>query len=133
MGLGLRGLAKPSERSSKLEEPVDSTISDEEQDTGPTGPVEVITRSGSIYRVAQDGEGQWWMNADNVANPTSRRLDPDRWWRIQQPCPWPPELGERLWLVPPDALDRDDPERVPGGGKRTSPVRLVRDAERATR
>lgn len=86
----------------------------------------VITRSGSIYRVARDDEGRWWMSADNVPNPTSVRLDPDRWWTIHRPEPWPPELGERLELRPLAELDRDDRRRVPGGGKRTSPVRAVR-------
>lgn len=92
----------------------------------PSTEVEVITRSGSTYRIARESEGRWWMNADNVPNPASCRLDRDRWWCIQAPRPWPPELGERLWLMPPEELERDDPERMPGGGKHTSPVRAIR-------
>lgn len=87
---------------------------------------EVITRSGSVYRVARDIAGHWWMSADNIPNPFSVRLDPDRWWEIQPPDPWPPELGERIWLAPPEDMDRGDVRRVPGGGKRTSPVRVIR-------
>lgn len=86
----------------------------------------VITRSGSVYRVARDDKGRWWMSADNIPNPASVRLDPDRWWAIRAPEPWPPELGERLELLAPEGLGRDDPRRVPGGGKRTSPVRGIR-------
>lgn len=87
---------------------------------------QMTTRSGSIYRVARDGQGGWWMSADNVPSPTSVRLNPDRWWRISAPRPWPPELGERLELMAPESLDRDDPRRVPGGGKVTSLVRVIR-------
>lgn len=87
---------------------------------------EAITASGSLYRVARDGEGIWWMSADNVPNSTSQRLEPDPWWRICYPEPWPPELGQRLWLRAPEELARDDPRRIPGGGKHTSPVRAIR-------
>lgn len=85
----------------------------------------VRTATGSVYRMVEDGETRWWLNADNVANPTSRRLDPQVWWRIQQPDPWPPELGSPVMLLAPLEFDRRNPERLPGGGKITSPVRLL--------
>lgn len=85
------------------------------------------TASGSVYRVVQDAEGRWWLNADNVANPRSRRLDPDLWWQIEQPHPWPPQLGVPVVLIAATDLDRCDPERVPGGGKATSPVRVIQN------
>lgn len=88
--------------------------------------VEITTRSGSVYRVGRGTHGRWWMAADNVPNPTSVALDPDDWWEIRRPEPWPPELGERIWLMPPEELDCDDPRRMPGGGKRTSFVRALR-------
>lgn len=87
---------------------------------------DVITRSGSLYRVGRDGRGQWWLQAANVPNPHSCRLPPSRWWRVQQPMPWPPELGERLWLLAPESYAMDDPHRIPGGGKHTSVIRIVR-------
>lgn len=93
--------------------------------------VEILTRSGSRYRMGRDADGRWWMSADNVPNPTSVGLDPDDWWEIRPPEPWPPELGERIRLMAPRELDRDDPRRVPGGGNRTSPVRVVREPEAA--
>lgn len=83
------------------------------------------TASGSVYRVVQDAERRWWLNADNVPNPASRKLDPQFWWRIQQPNPWPPELGSPVMLLAPLDFDRCDPERLPGGGRFTSPVRLI--------
>lgn len=91
--------------------------------------VEITTRSGSVYRVGRGTDGGWWMSADNVPNLTSVPLDPDDRWEIRRPDPWPPELGERIWLMPPEELDRDDPHRMPGGGKRTSPVRAIRRPE----
>lgn len=69
------------------------------------------------------------LSADSVPNPTSVPLDPDDRWEIQRPEPWPPELGERIRLMPPEELDRDDPRRMPGGGKRMSPVRAIRRPE----
>lgn len=88
--------------------------------------VGVLTQTGSVYRVARDPEESWWFTADNQPNRNSRRLDPGTWWRIQTPRPWPPELGEQLWLMPPEELDQNDPQRVPGGGKHTSLVRAIR-------
>lgn len=87
------------------------------------------TESGSVYCVVQDTEGRWFLNADNVPNPASRRLDPDSWWRIEQPHPWPPELGAPIALISALDLDRRDAERMPGGGKVTSPVRLIRNLD----
>lgn len=84
------------------------------------------TATGSIYRVVQDRDGRWWFSADNEPNPLSRALNPDTWWRIQRPDPWPPETGEGIVLRAPSGLRATDPERVPGGGKFTSPVRVIR-------
>lgn len=91
--------------------------------------LEIITHTGSRYRVGRDADDRWWMRGANVPNPRSVRLSKDRWWRIRSPTPWPPELGERIRLMAPDDLEPGDPDRVPGGGKRTSPVRAVRCLE----
>jgi len=88
--------------------------------------VEIHTHSGSIYRVARDPRGGWWMRAANVPNPTSPRLDPGRWWAIRRPRPWPPKLGQPIELRASAHLALDDPRRVPGGGKITSPIRIIR-------
>lgn len=63
---------------------------------------EMITERGSVYRVLEDTEGRWWLNADNVPNPRSVRLEPTRWWRIRRPEPWPPKLGHPVELMAPD-------------------------------
>lgn len=81
----------------------------------------IHTYTGSVYYVSRDSEGQWWMGADNVPNPTSCYLG-DGTWVIQQPAPWPPVVGESIMLLPPPELEFGDPRRVPGGGKYTSPV-----------
>ena len=91
--------------------------------------VEVRTHSGSVYRVGRDEQGRWWMTACNVPHERSRRLEMGRWWHVQRPSPWPPELGERLWLIAPDDVDPGDPRRVPGGGRHTSLVRAVRQPD----
>jgi len=88
--------------------------------------VELYTHTGSVYRVTRNKRERWWMRAANVANPTSRPLNPGRWWIIQRPCPWPPELGQPIALRAPGWLARDDPARIPGGGKITSPIRAIR-------
>jgi len=88
--------------------------------------VELHTASGSIYWVARNEHGDWRLRACNIPNPRSRRLDHGRWWAIRQPAPWPPRLGQPIELRAPAGLPRDDPERMPGGGKITSPIRAVR-------
>lgn len=88
--------------------------------------VALQTGSGSVYRVVQDRNGRWWFSADNVPNPMSRALSPDTWWRIQRPEPWPPETGAGILLRAPDGLQACDQERVPGGGKYTFDVRVIR-------
>lgn len=85
----------------------------------------IVTATGSVYAVGREaGTGHWWVWARNVPNPSSRRL-PQRWWRIVEPELWPPRLGLPFRFEAPLELRRDDPERVPGGGKWTSPVRLL--------
>lgn len=91
--------------------------------------VKMHTATGSIYRVVRDAEGRWWFSGDNVPNPASRALDPELWWRIDPPRPWPPELGRGIELRAPACMDWNDPERVLGGGKLTSPVRAIRPLE----
>jgi hypothetical protein len=72
--------------------------------------------------------GEYWLRADNVPNPLSRSITPDRWWRIDTPEPWPPQVGLNLLLPAHRTLRLDDPERIPGGGMITSPVQDLTDA-----
>lgn len=80
----------------------------------------ITTQSGSRYIVAQDRDGIWWLAGDNVLSPTSCSLQ-DGMWAVQQPVPWPPILGYRLWIEAL-RLPFGHPDRLPGGGKDTSQV-----------
>lgn len=84
----------------------------------------LTTRAGSRYYVALDREGVWWFGGRAVPNPFSRPLPPQLW-RIECPEPWPPLLGASVWLRAARDLAIDDLDRVPGGGKYTSPVDIV--------
>jgi hypothetical protein len=88
----------------------------------------VTTRSGSIYDIVETSDGEYGLRVDNVPNPLSRSITPDRWWRIDTPEPWPPQVGLNLLLPAHRTLRLDDPERIPGGGMITSPVQDLTDA-----
>lgn len=81
----------------------------------------IHTRSGSLYRIAVDSAGRWWISGDNVRTPISSYLG-DGCWEIQPPSPWPPQIGSPLTFLAPPHLEIGDPNRIPGGGKVTSPV-----------
>lgn len=82
---------------------------------------EVRTESGSIYWLARDDEGQWWLSARNVANPVSQELG-ERRYAIAAPTPWPPIVGYPIVLSAAPDRPPDDPHLLPGGGKWTSRV-----------
>jgi hypothetical protein len=84
----------------------------------------ITTRAGSLYVVALDSAGDWWMDGRNVPNPASCALPP-QFWRIEPPQPWPPRLGAPVMLMALSSLDREDPARAPGGGKVTSDVSII--------
>jgi hypothetical protein len=87
--------------------------------------VEVHTYSGSVYIVKQTEEGNFLLQADNVPSRTSAQLNPEEEWPIQKPEPWPPQLGQPVTLLSRYFHDKTHPDRMPGGGKITSPVRAV--------
>ena len=87
----------------------------------------IVTRSRSIYHVVESTRGEFLARVDNVANPRSVAIDPDRWWRIEPAVPWPPEVGKRLQLLALLTLPFEHAERMPGGGKVTSPVVELED------
>jgi hypothetical protein len=85
------------------------------------GAWRIRTRSGSIYFVAHDRDGKWWLGGRNQVNPFSVALPPGAW-EIEAPKPWPPVIGLPLILLAPTLWAKDHPKRLPGGGKVTSPV-----------
>lgn len=87
--------------------------------------IEVLTQTGSRYYLGLDDQGRWWMWGDNVPSPTSARLS-STWWEIEQPDPWPILLGGSVTFRAPRDWAPDDPRRIPGGGKRTSSVSMIR-------
>lgn len=85
----------------------------------------LITQSGSRYTVGHHCTGSWWFCGQNAPNPLSCAL-PVQLWRITRPTTWPPQLGTHIAMMAPPDLALDDPDRVPGGGKVTSPISVVR-------
>ena len=81
----------------------------------------VRTVSGSIYEL-RELAGEWSLRATNQENPYSCPVDPSRWWPIQPPTPWPPEVLTPLVLLTQHTTAWAHPDRIPGGGKVTSPV-----------
>ena len=84
----------------------------------------VTTDSGSVYEF-YIGSGNWWVKSNNIISTTSKDIS-DRLWAIQKPVPWPPIPGERLYFksIYPFS-ERDNEDRLPGGGKDTSPIKTV--------
>ncbi len=82
----------------------------------------VETRSGSIYHVIEQTRSNFWVRVENVPNPQSEAIPRDRWWQIEPALPWPPQVGLPLMLIAPRALAKGHADRMPGGGKVTSPV-----------
>lgn len=89
----------------------------------------VTTRTGSVYEIVESARPEFFVRVENIPNAHSCAIDPERWWRIEAPDPWPPRVGLPLALFALSTLARDDAERIPGGGKITSPVRAVETAE----
>lgn len=82
----------------------------------------IRTITGSRYTVRASADGRFWLSGDNRVSPTSVPIQ-DGEWEITRPTPWPPILGEGLYL--PSAFVEQAPGslgRIPGGGKFTSPV-----------
>lgn len=83
----------------------------------------LITQSGSAYQLRRDAAGVWWLRADTVPSRHSVRLTPTVEWEVDVLIP--PTVGKRAHLYAPAHLDRDDPRRMPGGGKVTSPILYI--------
>ena len=84
--------------------------------------VRLRTASGSEYLVKRHSDDSWWCSARNVPNASSTPLDGTGWWRIARPFPWPPIIGCYVVLMALPEFLHNEPRRMPGGGKWTSPV-----------
>lgn len=83
----------------------------------------VTTFTGSIYEFKYDPhEISWWVRAQNVPSITSEPIARDRWWLIETPSPWPPQHETGMIFQAFLAYELSHPDRLPGGGKWTSPV-----------
>lgn len=89
--------------------------------------VTITTESGSRYNILEDSQGEYFLRAENVENPNSIALDPEIVWKIEQPAPWPIEVGKPVLLAARQDILFDSPRRIPGGGKVTSPVLTMRE------
>ena len=89
----------------------------------------ITTASDSVYIITAQENDVYTVRGENIPSITSQPLGETEW-AITRPEPWPPVLGQSLAFdsVYFDA-DYDTPLRMPGGGKRTSPVRLVQPVE----
>lgn len=81
----------------------------------------IITTTGSVYTVIKENN-KWWLSAKNVPNPTSGKLE--GMWEIQEPKI---KIGQSAELISAYVNDRDNPLRMPGGGKITSPVIMIEE------
>jgi hypothetical protein len=84
----------------------------------------ITTHSGSRYTVREE-EGRFWLSGPNVPNDQSVPIPEEREWEIQKPMPWPAVVGERLLMYSTFYGQAEHPERLPGGGKWTSPVETI--------
>jgi hypothetical protein len=88
----------------------------------------IRTASGSLYVIRVDEDDRYWLSGQNVPNAYSEPIPGDVEWQIK-PLPLPPTLGQRLdiwsffYEMPGHA------ERLPGGGKITTPVVSVHVVE----
>ena len=92
----------------------------------------ITTYSGSVYRIRQDATGIWRMLGENVVTERSKDIRPvdglEHGWEIEFGSV--PKIGEPLCVVAPARMAMDDPMRIPGGGKITSPITNIEVLER---
>jgi hypothetical protein len=79
----------------------------------------IETATGSKYVLTRRPDNSWWVSGENQVSDTSRSLG-DRAWPIQPPML--PREGESWVFFSLFQFEPDHPDRIPGGGKITSPV-----------
>ena len=85
----------------------------------------ITTATDSVYIITEHYNGVFTVRGENIPSMTSQPLGETEWF-INRPTPWPPVCGQQLEFYSQyfDA-DYDEPLRMPGGGKVTSPIRLI--------
>lgn len=81
----------------------------------------IETATGSKYRLAQLSDGTTWLSGVNVINPFSQPL-PNREYQVVVKSSLPPIVGRSLFAECIHFSAPDHPNRMPGGGKITSPI-----------
>ena len=89
----------------------------------------ITTDTGSEYNIAERPDGTFVVFGNNVVSPYSQSIG-DGVWPVNKPTPWPPVLGEVIFIESTLVSELPGtPGRLPGGGKHTSPVRTVHTQE----
>ena len=83
--------------------------------------ITVITYTGSEYTVVREGV-DFYLLATHIPNMTSTDVNGERW-KIAEPKF--PEIGKSWHIYSAYYGDINNPLRMPGGGKLTSPVESV--------
>jgi hypothetical protein len=79
------------------------------------------TVTGSVYYIRQVGVN-WFVRGENIVSDTSKDIS-DREWPTHKPSPWPPKKGLPIKFFSIHFSDHKHKDRMPGGGKITSPVK----------
>lgn len=79
----------------------------------------IQTESGSIYHL-RHVNGKWFLSSPaHVVTDRSKDICADEW---EVEIQAEPVIGMPLQAFAPLSMDKDDPARIPGGGKITSPI-----------
>lgn len=81
--------------------------------------VRVTSDTGAVYHLAEDPDGRYWLSRDAELSVEALRR---RGWEIVSPEPWPPVVGERIFVCATPQFDVDDPRRMPKGARLTGPI-----------
>lgn len=87
-----------------------------------TKRLRITTEIGSEYILEAREDDTYWVSGRNVPNPESKPLG-EQTWQIEpeeMPC-----VGQEWLFLALKSLAKDDPARMPGGGKFTSRVTEV--------
>ena len=91
----------------------------------------ITTMSGSVYTIRQATTGIWRMLGENVVTERSKDIRAvdglEHGWEVEFGSV--PKIGEPLCVLAPARLAMDDPTRIPGGGKITSPITNIEYTE----
>jgi hypothetical protein len=84
----------------------------------------LTTETGSVYLLEERGVKDWWFtSARNVVTDVSQDIGA-QWWPLTITT-IAPRLGEQFVALSRYFEQKKHPERMPGGGKFTSPLRSI--------